>query len=434
MCPSEPIADLAVGMVGTFDVRNYGDLLFPLIAAAALERRDRRIRVVPFSVTGQPASSWPFEVRPLDELIGSLSTLSAMLIGGGQILRFDKAYPIPAPENAGLPYAYWLTPAVLAALAGKPVIWNAVGASTGWPHAPWHDELLRRALAASYFVGVRDAVSRDDLSALAPDADIRLLPDTAFGLSRLWPFAAESSEFKSWRTALGLKGRYIVVQASKVLRRHGATVEWLMTEMGGIDAVLLPICWCHDDRAEAFPPLKGRILPSREWLHPALISEIIARSAFVLASSLHASITALSYGVPAALAPRSADRKYGMLDAFDGIAAIDKRPDLSGLVRRGRQVEQQVVDCADRLDCYWDAVMNVVLHPPLRQRDVSRNLMLSCIARECVDQRQLGALRTWGIALRESLAGYFPDQRAAVRRRLSAMSARSDGLRGRSAR
>jgi lipopolysaccharide transport system ATP-binding protein len=333
-----------------------------------------------------------------------------------------------------LPYAYWLTPAVLAALAGKPVIWNAVGASTGWPHAPWHDELLRRALAASYFVGVRDAVSRDDLSALAPDADIRLLPDTAFGLSRLWPFAAESSEFKSWRTALGLKGRYIVVQASKVLRRHGATVEWLMTEMGGIDAVLLPICWCHDDRAEAFPPLKGRILPSREWLHPALISEIIARSAFVLASSLHASITALSYGVPAALAPRSADRKYGMLDAFDGIAAIDKRPDLSGLVRRGRQVEQQVVDCADRLDCYWDAVMNVVLHPPLRQRDVSRNLMLSWIARECGDQRHLGALRTWGIALRESLAGYFPDQRAAVRRRLSAMSARRDGLRGRSAR
>src|SRR5258708_737746 len=144
--------NLIVGMAGTFDVENYGDLLFPLIAAAALEKRDPRIRVVPFAVNGRSEPSWPFHVRPMEEMAASLPALSAMLIGGGQIVRFDRCYPIPVPADADMPFAFWLTPAALAALNGKPVIWNAAGAATGWPHAPWHDELLRQGFAASYFI------------------------------------------------------------------------------------------------------------------------------------------------------------------------------------------------------------------------------------------------------------------------------------------
>src|SRR5256885_15229585 len=86
--------DVAVGMAGTFDVENYGDLLFPLIADAALRRRDPRIRVVPFSVNGKSESSWPFLVQPVEELAASLPNLLALLIGGGQLVRFDKTYPV----------------------------------------------------------------------------------------------------------------------------------------------------------------------------------------------------------------------------------------------------------------------------------------------------------------------------------------------------
>src|SRR5205807_4072104 len=136
------------------------------------------------------------------ELSASVSNLSAMLIGGGQLIRFDKTYPVPVPANVDMPIAYWLVPAFLSALNGKPVIWNAVGAWTGSPRAPWHDDLVRRVLAASYFVGVRDAVSRDHLATLAPHADLELLPDTAFGLSRIWPLDQESAEFTAWRTSL----------------------------------------------------------------------------------------------------------------------------------------------------------------------------------------------------------------------------------------
>ena len=120
--------DMSVAMSGTFDVENYGDLLFPLIAAEALKGRDPRIRVVPFSVTAKSGSAWPFAVRPLAEMVSDISDFSALLVGGGQIIRFDKRYPEPVPAHVDLPIANWLVPAMLAALNGKPVIWNAVGA------------------------------------------------------------------------------------------------------------------------------------------------------------------------------------------------------------------------------------------------------------------------------------------------------------------
>ncbi len=413
--------DIAVGIAGTFDVENYGDLLFPIIAAAALVRRNARIRVVPFSANGKSDMAWPFPVRPLEEMVASLPTLSAMLIGGGQIVRFDKGYPISVPAKVDLPFAYWLTPAVLAALMGKPVIWNAVGASTGWPHSRWHDELLRQAFAASCFIGVRDAVSRDDLAKVAPGADIHLMPDTVFGISRLWPLEEESVEFTHWRKSLGLEGSYVVIQANAAVGKYRSMIESVMASMGKINAVILPICWCHGDRAEKFPDLKGSVFLSREWLGPKLISEIIGRSEFTFASSLHACITALSYGVPAASvwAPISADRKYELLDEFESVAHIDKKEALFRLVHRGRRVEPRVTQYAERLDRYWDEVTSLILRPPPELGTLATTATLRWVAKACADHGRLGLTRTLAVRVRESLVGYFPNERVALRRCLS---------------
>jgi polysaccharide pyruvyl transferase WcaK-like protein len=411
--------DIAVGMVGTFDVDNYGDRLFPLIAAAALSRRDPRIRIVPFSLNGKSEPSWPFQVRPVDEMVASMSTLSAMLVGGGQIVRFDKRYPIPAPKNADIPIAYWLVPALLAALNGKPVIWNAVGAWTGSPRAPWHDELVRQVFAASYFIGVRDVVSRNHLARLAPDADLELLPDTAFGVSRLWPLQEESVEFTNWRISLGLEGNYVVIQASAAVGSYRSTIESLVESMGTIDAVILPVCWCHGDRAEEFPKLKGHVFLSREWLAPKLISEIIGRSEFVFASSLHACITALSYGVPGVRMPMPSDRKYELLNEFEGIVRIDKKEAVFRLINRGRRIEPRAIEHADRLDRYWDKVADVVIQPPIERCRISRTLMSNWVARVCADRGRFGFTRRLVITMQESLARYFPNKRVALRRALS---------------
>ena len=400
------MADVTIGMAGTFDIENYGDLLFPLIAAQALRQRNQHIRVVPYSMTGRSELSWPFRVRPMQELIGSLAGLSAMLIGGGQIVRFDRGYADTMPVSADMPFASWLTPAALAVLAGKPVIWNAVGTSMARRHAPLHDELVGRVFAASYFVGVRDVVSRDDLARVAPQATIQLLPDTAFGLSRVWPLKETSAAFVAWREALRLKDRYIVIQASAAVERYRSTIESLLAATGGVAAVVLPVCWCHGDRAERFPEVPGRVLLSHEWLAPRLLSEIIGRAEFVFASSLHACITALSYGVPGARVPISAGRsKYELLDEFAGIVRIDQREALFRLMNRGRQIEPRALECADRLDRYWDEVRDVALQPPLAHCDLSRSSLLGWFAQTCAERSRSGRARRLATRLRNSLAG-----------------------------
>ena len=414
-------SDIAVGMAGTFDVENYGDLLFPLIAAESLQQRDPRIRVVPFSVNSKAASSWPFQVRSVQELTASIAALSAMLIGGGQIIRFDGRYPTDVPTDVSMPIAYWLVPAVLAALNGKPVIWNAPGAWTDSPRAPWHDQLLRQVFASSYFIGLRDAASRDYIAKLAPDAVTERLPDTAFGLSRLWPLEKESVEFTNWRRLLELEGDYVVVQPSAAVAMYHSAIESLLESMdpeGMTRTVILPISWCHGDRAEQFPKMRRRMYLSHQWLAPRLISEIVGRSKLVFASSLHACITALSYGVPVARAPVFSDRKYELLDEFEGIMPINEIEGLGRLIHRGCRIEPRAVECSDRLERYWNKVAEVAVHPPAEHCNRSRTLMLDWVAEACGKQGDFGLTRRLAMNVRTSLAGHFPNKRIALRRRL----------------
>lgn len=367
-----------VGIVGTFDVENYGDLLFPLMAQAALEKRLESSAVVPFSPNQRSASAWPYDVHSTLDLPDRLSTLSALLIGGGQIIRFDTGYPIAADPRVRLPIDYWLTPAALGALAGKPVFWNAIGAWTGSPSAPWYDELVNATLAASHFVGLRDEASREHLAALAPSADLQILPDTVFSIARLWPLDRESPDFVAWRESLKVRGPYVVVQADHRLGPSRPAIDALVMSLGVKTAVLLPVCRCHGDSSDGIPPLPCDDTARSGWPAPRLLSEIIGRSTAVVASSLHACITAIGYGVPVVRVPsfNVADRKFEMLDGFDGVAHIDSPDAVAAVLGRVRGPEPRAIAYADRLEAYWDRVADVVRHPQRHEASCSRSRLL----------------------------------------------------------
>lgn len=54
-----------IGIFGTFDVENYGDLLFPLIAQAELTKRLGRVKVRAFSYNEKKTTDWPYEVTSM---------------------------------------------------------------------------------------------------------------------------------------------------------------------------------------------------------------------------------------------------------------------------------------------------------------------------------------------------------------------------------
>lgn len=352
---------MPVGIVGTFDVENYGDLLFPLIAQAALA--DHAGPVIAFSPEARTAPPWPYDVRASAEIRAAPPRLAALLIGGGHIIRFDSAYPIPAPDGVVLPDAYWLDPALACIDAGVPVIWNAPGVWTGTPRTARGDRRLALMLEHSRIIAVRDAPSRDFLNRNFPGFDVEIIPDTAFGLSSLWPFARPSAAFEAWRRSTGVD-HYMVVQADPRIGRKAKAIDALSRETG-LTPVLLPICTCQGDDVRAF----SRSLASAKMTGgspgPLLTAEIIANASLVVASSLHASITAISYGVPLVRVPYSRNRKFELLNAFEGVAMIAERDAVARVVARGRRIEDELLACQQRLDAYWQQVGEIAKAPPI---------------------------------------------------------------------
>ena len=348
----------AAGIVGTYDVTNYGDLLFPLIAQAELDRRIPGLRLDIYSPTVPPAP-WPFPVLPSEALATDAARLSALLVGGGQLVRFDPIYPVALPEGTFAPDAYCLHPVLAARAAGTPIVWNAIGAWAGSPACPVREPILGQAIARSAIIAVRDEPTRALFTRLAPRAAIELVPDTAFGLSTLWPKGPDTPEQARWRAQIDLKGPYMVVQADRRIARFRDVLAGLQERLG-LRIVVLPVCYCHGDRAEGFPALPGDADRLGGWPAPHRIREIIAGAELVVATSLHACITALAYGVRVARVSYPYERKFEQLESFSGIARLDDPADLERLLARGNGIEERVLDHQETLAAYWDRVAALI--------------------------------------------------------------------------
>src|ERR1700684_4561775 len=176
---------VTIGIVGTFDVQNFGDLLFPLIAEHELRKRFGDVVVRPFSYHAKSAPDWPYDVTSVADLPERVGELDALLIGGGFLIRFDKDVAdgyAPPSRAVHHPTGYWLTPALLAHLHGVPVIWNAPGMHLNAIPA-WARPLLELTLRLSAYVTVRDEPSKEQLAALTGGDRVAVVPDTGFGIA-----------------------------------------------------------------------------------------------------------------------------------------------------------------------------------------------------------------------------------------------------------
>jgi polysaccharide pyruvyl transferase WcaK-like protein len=360
---NSPESEYRVGIVGTFDVENYGDLLFPLIAQLQLKRRVDNIKVISFAPNAvSQYRPWPIEVNSTDSIKHFLPSLSALLIGGGQIVRFDRGYPIPVNSNINLPVDYWLSPAALGALLGKPVIWNAVGAWTGSPIPPWYTKVLKATLSASALVAVRDEPSYAHLYQVNPLAAMQRVPDTAFSLARLWPNEEFGTEYIAWCKNLKIEGPYIVVQADSFMMNYRDAIQKLLHDLAITTVVILPVCRCHGDSSDNFHAFICDNLVRSEWLSPLLTCEVISHAKFVLASSLHACITSICYGVTCIRVEsfNSSDQKFEILDNFENICRLEETDRIRHLFFGGKTIDSRAVECADLLELYWNNVANIV--------------------------------------------------------------------------
>ena len=354
---------LRIGLVGTFDVENYGDLLFPLIAQTELEERLGPIQLHCFSYGAKSAEDWPFPVTSVTELPRLAAGLDGLLIGGGFLVRFDKAVAPGYGPPPGLhhPTGYWLSPALIALQHGVPVLWNAPGVH--YEDLPaWADPLMELAFSSSSYIAVRDEPSRAALGRFADPDRIEVVPDTAFGLARRLA-GPPMPELARVRAAAGLTGPYIIIQGARnlgdgqrFLRRHADRLR-------GYRLLALPIGPVNSDDTSVLDPDLPGLVTLPFWPHPLLMAGLIREAEAVIGSSFHLAITALTAGVPVFSPVDLSLWKYPGLLGFETIhplPAEDSDPEWF-FSRLGRAaVSPRVGAAVDRLASHWDRIASAL--------------------------------------------------------------------------
>ena len=351
--------ELQVGLVGTFDVENYGDLLFPLIAETELAERLGAVKLHLFSYGARTPDGWPFPVTSVTELPRLAAGLDGLLVGGGFLVRFDKgvAPGYGPPPGIHHPTGYWLSPALIALQHGVPVIWNAPGVDyEGLP--AWADPLMKLAFSSSAYIAVRDEPSRAALARFADPDRIEVVPDTAFGLARR-SAAPPAPELERIREA----GPYIIIQGARNLGVCQRVLKRYAGLLRGYRLLALPIGPVNsDDTSVLDADLPGlETLPS--WPHPLLMAGLIQGAEAVIGSSFHLAITALTAGVPVFSPVNLALWKYPGLLGFEAIHPLpeeDSEPDWF-FSRLGRtSISPRTGAAVDRLAIHWDRIASVL--------------------------------------------------------------------------
>jgi polysaccharide pyruvyl transferase len=350
-----------IGMVGTFDVANFGDLLFPLLARHELGRRLGEVEIRPFSYHARSAPAWPFDVIPLERLSTELPSLDLLLVGGGDIIRFDSRVARdyrPSSPRIHHPTGFWLAPIFMAHAARVPVVWNAPGVPGPIPR--WARALVRASVAVSAYVSVRDAPSRDLLGSVAPDSLVELVPDTGFNAAALLAETIGTDDEEP----------FLVVQSRPDWRR------WLPPPPAASRArrfVLTPVGPTIGDlvRSPRELPVGTTFCPP---LDPHQLLDLIAHSSGVVGPSLHLTIAALSLGRPA-FRPRSVPRrKYGMLEGLAGVGYFDQRApgSLDGMSTSEALAPDpaQLAEIRGRLERHWDTVASLARANSARPRSL----------------------------------------------------------------
>lgn len=373
---------MRIGIFGTFDVENYGDLLFPIIAELELEQRLGDFELVRYSYHEKNSSSWCYDVKSLASLsIGppDQQVFDCILIGGGHLIRFDKAvapgYQPPIPEIPH-PTGYWLAPALAGISSGLPVIWNAPSASDVFP--AWAERLLTFVLDNSDYIALRDRLSVDALRRVGFEGECSIVSDTVFALPRHFPRKDLSSQVKSLLSRLEISDRYVVVQGNTQVVKVAKALLSHRDLPSDIDVLVLPIGpVLGDDVSHVLKALpQAKHLP--DWPSPVEIAGLVAHSSGVVAQSLHLSITALAYGVPVLRPAEAKGGKYKLLQASDNVYFGSPRdPNTISKFARALQSSPPRI-CSftkatqDRLGKHWDRIADICKQdPPSRSSSVS---------------------------------------------------------------
>jgi hypothetical protein len=354
-----------IKQLGTFDLENYGDLLYPLVFEHILRRRDERLTVHQYSLlNGDAPQKAGFLTRPIQHLFARGKAASKLVIGGGDILRTDwgevaahyehayrnhygklrrllglagfaryllrKRLGVPGENgfyvsrfrrrwmNYPAPGPFLISPEEL--MRGSRVSYLSCGVP--FDFAPAERGRVKRAFDGADFIYLRDEESAEKLRRAGVRREICVAPDLIVMLSELFDRAAEARKGRDILSTFGVNTELpILCFQSMPFRgfREAEIIEQLKryAQRTGTEIALLPLGFCHGDHEflRRLSKESGGVLKLIDVYSIFDANSVIAACDLFVGTSLHGNITAFSYGIPHLIGPVPFDKGEGFLRA-----------------------------------------------------------------------------------------------------------------------
>lgn len=372
-----------VAVVGTFDVENFGDVLFPRVIRHELESRhlDWDVRVVaPFgderpepAIAFDPSIALPEWGESGLNRLGTL--VDAVISGGGEIMHDRDELLAPHYESSPAILSVRRPSWFFAGGAGPsvPLAWNAIGVPFQ-PEGPFAEH-IRASIEGATYVSVRDPDSRDRILRLGVDRDVALVPDVALGMQRV--FAPKILEGRrEVHRVLGSIPRspYRVVSGNADLAHHAPAIAQALREMDAehpLETVVVATSVGHGDRD--FYEHLAQAMGVRPRRVPALagVDDIVAAISGAdeyIGVSMHGAITAWVFGLPVVVMNPSAISKLDGIRYWldEGLSVVHAVVDAPGAMRQVRRASRSLGSLRSvhaALDSHYDALVESLMAP-----------------------------------------------------------------------
>lgn len=326
---------MRIAQFGTFDVNNFGDLLFPLITEHFLKKLDEELHLELYSPVGCKSSvKLQRIVYSIHEMANLSSTLNGFLIGGGDIISLEQGFTYEYQDYEKLRkisphFTCWAMPALINKI-GVPIAWNAVGIPKRFSEN--ESILIRHICKKVGYLSVRDEISKENLLEAGVQQPIAVVPDTVLLLPEVYPLKDlhENIKHLSKKYSYPFENKIIFQLAPYFL--HVASIEKItallkkVSEEQQTKIILLPLGHCHDD-VETLRKINKQLLNYTYLIEEDLslkdTTSIIAHGKCFFGSSLHGAITAFAFQVP--FLSLNLNKPLSKLDGFAHLIGMPER-------------------------------------------------------------------------------------------------------------
>lgn len=400
---------------GTFDVANFGDLLFPRIFEHEIKRRLPQAFVRSFSPLGylhavpldggfvaEPLGHWSSErIRELAH------DVDVVAVGGGEIIHdhdeyYSVWYEIEPEEALRLqPSRFFIEGLGEDVGATPPVAWHSVGIPFDL-----EGELARRvrdACAHRPYISVRDEHSRSRLVAAGVEREIAVVPDSALLIDRLFSKDLLAQRLEYLR-AVGSYPAHgdapLIVQGSRVLVPFADEIAralvHALANRKHVPILLLEAGPCHGDGefadilAQFLPP--ERTYRMREGFVVEDVVAAIASAQGFLGLSLHGSLTAFACDVPFSTMNMVGYSKLSAWVEMAGaeatyITSIDQLGPAVERVLDGQRARGDLKPLRRAIDAHFDRIADLAQRRAQHQLRESSELAVPTVALADSEQR-----------------------------------------------